>query len=206
MKLLRRIATVFRRRKTRPEIMGSGNVLIGVPSGFRVRICGEGNTVRFVPPVCSFAGTLTIGAPDCPVSGCEVTVGAGSTSNGTTMWLMESGSSISIGNDCMLSAGVQLWCSDTHSLYDGEGRLTNGGPHRIVIGDHCWIDGGVYMLKDVELPSGCVVGLGAVVGRRASARPGCVLVGNPAVVVREGVTWSRERPQNSKGNAKVRNR
>jgi acetyltransferase-like isoleucine patch superfamily enzyme len=53
------------------------------------------------------------------------------------------------------------------------------------IGANCFIGGRAMVLPGVEIGDGCVVGAGAVVTK--SVPPGCVVAGNPARVLREGI-------------------
>jgi acetyltransferase-like isoleucine patch superfamily enzyme len=61
----------------------------------------------------------------------------------------------------------------------------------VVIGDHVWIAAHAIVLKGVEIGRDSIVAAGAVVTR--SCGPGVILAGNPAAIIKEGVTWRRER-------------
>lgn len=53
------------------------------------------------------------------------------------------------------------------------------------VGRNCFIGGRSMILPGVEIGDGCVVGAGAVVTK--SVPPGCVVAGNPARILREGI-------------------
>jgi acetyltransferase-like isoleucine patch superfamily enzyme len=53
------------------------------------------------------------------------------------------------------------------------------------IGRNCFIGGRSLILPGVTIGDGCIVGAGSVVTR--SVPPGCVVAGNPAKIVQEGV-------------------
>ncbi len=53
------------------------------------------------------------------------------------------------------------------------------------VGSDCFIGGRSLILPGVEIGDGCVVGAGSVVTR--SVPPGCLVAGNPARVLREGI-------------------
>jgi len=57
------------------------------------------------------------------------------------------------------------------------------------IGANCFIGGRSLILPGVEIGDGCVVGAGSVVTK--SVPPGCVVVGNPARILREGIEVGR---------------
>ena len=179
-------------RHARRIVAPEGNEVSNVPPHCEVSICGTGNRVMFREPVDEmFCGEIYIGSPDSPANGCVVEIGAGTTSNGCEIRLMEDGSRCVIGSDCMFSDGVRIWCSDTHAILCG-GRLNFG--EVVTIGDHVWIGAGASILKNTSVPGGCVVGTQAVVSGIRDVPAGSVLAGNPARVVRTGVTWFRERP------------
>lgn len=183
-------------RHARRIVASEGNKVSNVPPHCGVVISGRGNRVVFREPVDEmFCGEVCIGSPDSPANGCVVEIGAGTTSNGCEIRLMEDGCRCEIGADCMFSDGVRIWGSDTHAILC-EGRLNLG--KAVTIGDHVWIGAGATVLKNTTIPRGCVVGTQAVVSG-SFAQAGSVLVGNPARVVRAGVTWCRERPNQMAG-------
>lgn len=177
------------------EVQGKNNRLVGVGphrSGLHVKIYGDNNTVEVLTEQ-HFGGCINIGEPDSPASGCTVRIGENTGSNGVNIRLMEDGSSVVIGRDCMFAHAVYIWCSDTHSLLDAEGHLLNVG-RSIEIGDHCWVGMHSYILKNTRLAAHSVVGLGSVV-TSCFDEPYCVLAGVPARVVKRGVHWDLRRPQ-----------
>ena len=163
-----------------------------------ISITGSGNTVE-IEAANDFAATIYIGVADCPANNCRVKIGPGTTSCGMTMMLLESDSSVSIGNDCMFSNDVELHASDTHSLLDLDGRLLNFG-RQIEIGDHMWVGKHARILKNTRIPDNSVVGMCSLV-TGSFDEPNCVLAGVPAKVVRRDVAWSRTRPQQHVDNA-----
>lgn len=53
------------------------------------------------------------------------------------------------------------------------------------IGRNCFIGGRSMILPGIEIGDGCIVGAGAVVTK--SIPPGCIVAGNPARILREGI-------------------
>ncbi len=184
---------LFAKRRRRGIVSGEGNVIRNLPDGVELYCFGEGNIIEFAEPGMYFRAHLLVGAADHPVCGCTVRIGARTTCEGAVITLMESGSALLIGDDCMISTGVELWASDTHAILDGEGRVVNCG-QSLTVGDHVWLCKNAALLKDVVIPDGCVVGYGAVVSGALSVGKNSVLAGNPARVVRTDVTWDRRRP------------
>jgi acetyltransferase-like isoleucine patch superfamily enzyme len=95
---------------------------------------------------------------------------------------------ISIGESCALASGIKIRSTDGHDVLF-EGQRTN--PARdIVIGDRVWFGDNVTVLKGVTVGSDSVLGIDAVVTRPVPCN--AVAVGNPARVVRHGITWREE--------------
>jgi len=88
---------------------------------------------------------------------------------------------VRLGRDCLLAWDVLVLDSDSHSV--------DGGPRSapVVIGDRVWIGCRATVLKGVTVGDGAVVAAGAVV--TGDVPPRALVAGNPARIVREGVTW-----------------
>ncbi|PYH84385.1 acetyltransferase, partial [Aspergillus uvarum CBS 121591] len=85
-----------------------------------------------------------------------------------------------IGERCLFGPNVSLY-TGLHPL-DGEVRKGTAGPEwgkEIHIGDDCWLAGDVKILAGVTVGKGSTVGAGSV-----DVPPYCVVVGNPARVLR----------------------
>jgi acetyltransferase-like isoleucine patch superfamily enzyme len=100
-------------------------------------------------------------------------------------------SSVRIGEDCMLANDIDIRTGDSHSVIDtqtGE-RLNFAGD--VVIGRHVWIAPHTVVLKGVNIGENSIIATGAVVTK--SCEPGVIIGGNPARVIKTGVSWKRER-------------
>lgn len=92
---------------------------------------------------------------------------------------------ITIGDYCAISDNVQILDSDFHPItYNGKTSTMSEPVH---IGNHVWIGRSVIILKGVTIGDGAIVGAGSIVTR--DVPPGCLVVGNPARVIKENVTW-----------------
>ena len=100
-------------------------------------------------------------------------------------------SKVVVGKECMFSAKVIIRNSDVHSILNAEGKRTNPG-RDTVIGERVWIGYGVNVLKGCHIGNDCIVGSQSVVAG-LKAPDGCVIAGNPARVVKQGVHWNKER-------------
>lgn len=99
------------------------------------------------------------------------------------------GAGVTIGEDCMFAASIELRADDTHAIYDVRTGKRANPARSITIGEHVWLG------KNVVVMSGATIGSGSVVGFRSvvtGAIPNnCVAVGAPARVVRRDVAWER---------------
>ena len=126
--------------------------------------------------------------------GNEIIIGNGTTLHGrdehTIHMAADEESKILIGEDCMLSHGIQIRSTDSHSIVNMNGDRINSA-RDVVIGDHCWIGLQSIILKGTVLEPHCVVGAGAVCSKRYG-KANCTVAGNPARIVREEIDWDRK--------------
>jgi len=116
--------------------------------------------------------TLTIGSRTFINEGSELHVGC----------------EVSIGADCAIAGHVIIRDRDSHRL----GTTTDLAPltealEPVSIGDHVWIGSRAMILKGVSVGSGAVIAAGSVVTHDVPSQ--CLVAGNPARVIREGIRW-----------------
>ncbi|MDJ0617249.1 MAG: acyltransferase [Calothrix sp. MO_192.B10] len=117
-------------------------------------------------------------------------IGSGTTIKQANIGLAESGSSILIGNDCMFAHGVDIRCSDSHSIVDCASMQRINYAKDINIGDHVWLAANVQILKGVCIGNDSVVAARSVVTKDVPEN--CIVAGIPAQVKQTGITWLRE--------------
>lgn len=92
---------------------------------------------------------------------------------------------VEIGEGCVIAWGTEFLDWDSHRIvYEGKSAEK---PARVILEDHVWVGAGARILRGVTIGTGSVVAAGAVVTR--SCPPNVLLAGNPARVIREGVSW-----------------
>jgi len=92
---------------------------------------------------------------------------------------------LKIGQDCAISWDCQFLDDDFHSIsYEGKKEKEEG----IEIGNHVWIGNYVKIYKGTRIPDGCVIAADSSV-RGIFTEKNCLIAGNPARVVKEGVRW-----------------
>jgi acetyltransferase-like isoleucine patch superfamily enzyme len=111
--------------------------------------------------------------------GARIEIGAGSFLNYRTELVAHQ--RVSIGRGCLLAWDVQVLDSDSHPVDDRPQTAP------VVLGDRVWIGCRATVLKGVTIGDGAVVAAGSVVVSDVPAR--ALVGGNPARVLREGVTW-----------------
>ena len=102
------------------------------------------------------------------------------------------GTQVKLGEDCMISEGLDLWSTDTHSVLK-DGSLKNPSKS-IIIGNHVWIGKDVAILKGVTIGDNSIVGMRSLVTK--DIRPGTLNVGSPSKEIHSGVNWSKKNPNN----------
>lgn len=157
-----------------------------------ISICGCNNTIIVEEETLSLLPVyIQIGDDQTPVFGCTLHIGRRCNLTATDIRLFDRGSSIDIGDDCLISWDVKIWSSDTHSLLDAEGRVRAG--KALHIGNHVWVGNNVRIGKNSFIADDCVIGWGSTIAGRFET-PACVIAGAPAQIVREGVKWDARRP------------
>ena len=102
------------------------------------------------------------------------------------------GTKIVLGEDSMLSANITLRTGDSHSVLNASNGNRINPSKDIVIGNHVWIGNTVIITKGTILGENSIVATGSVVAGKSFPR--CSVVGgNPAKVIKEGVSWGHER-------------
>ena len=96
---------------------------------------------------------------------------------------------VEIGEGCLFADNIELWASDTHSIYDDKGNFIN--PEKpIKIGDNVWVGSFVKILKGVTIENGAVIGMNSLVTK--DIRSNTLNVGSPAQCVKENIHWKLE--------------
>lgn len=168
---------------------GGGNVL-RVDSGARIgRLsvqfdCDNGlmeiGSSHGVP---AFSATVRVGQDS------RVLIGQNVSTTGSVGISATEGTTVQLGEDCMVAIGVQLRADDGHPIFDVRTKRRVNVSRNIVVGDHVWLGYGSTVLGGVEIGSGSVIGFGSIVTRRMPNN--VVAVGNPAKVVRRDIAWER---------------
>ena len=123
-----------------------------------------------------------------PCNNCKFTMGDGTAVNGCYFFFQDSGTSISVGKNCMFSWGIDVWCTDAHTITDLEGNVMNNA-ESVEIGDHVWIGRDVKVGKNTKISSNSFVGWGSIVTHKFTEE-NVSIAGVPAKIVKCGINWS----------------
>ncbi len=93
--------------------------------------------------------------------------------------------SMYIGHGTIISSNCYITDSDQHNVVHNGGIRNKTRP--VKIGRNVWIGRNVTILKGVEIGDNAIVGAGSVVTK--SIPPNTMYAGNPAVKVKENVSW-----------------
>jgi acetyltransferase-like isoleucine patch superfamily enzyme len=118
---------------------------------------------------------------------CELLIGDVASFNGLVKIMQHEKSVVRVGRNCLFASEVELTTSDMHSIVDVETGLRINPSRPVVVGDRVWIGQRATVLKGVTIGAGAVIGAGSVVTK--DVPPNTIAAGNPARVVRTGVTW-----------------
>lgn len=131
-----------------------------------------------------------------PIKNTTIHIGKSTSFENTSIITYNSNSRIEIGKECMFAYGITIFHTDAHPVYDVHTRNIINKVRTLKIGDHCWVGANATILKNVELEHDTIVGWGSIVNRKfysnidvTSPPSNCAIAGNPAKVVRTGVTW-----------------
>lgn len=171
-------------RNSQIHVAGDNNtVFIGERcrfDGLSIVIKGNNNTLKVGDDVLGTGtfsltgmGTLLIG-DNSTIGRCAMTAYKGT---------------ISIGKDCMFAQGLEIRTTDSHPVFDLRTRKRINGDRDVVIEDYVWCGARVTVLKGARIAKSSVVALGSIVTKQF--KPFSLLGGNPAKVLRTGITWTR---------------
>ena len=151
-------------------------------SNSEISITGSNNKLILESGVNLRGSTIHIRGKNCIVK-----IGVNTTFGGIRIVNTGLNNNIEIGQNCLFADFIELWASDTHSIFDSQGKFIN--PERsVIIEDNVWIGSHVKILKGVTIGTGAVVGMNALVTK--DIEPKTLNIGNPSRSIKENISWS----------------
>ena len=117
---------------------------------------------------------------------CLIKIGNNTTTGGIRIVNVGTNNSVEIGRDCLFADNIEIWASDTHSIYNKQNQLLNS-EKPVTICDRVWVGSHVIILKDVVIHSDSVIGMGSVVTK--DIPKGVISAGSPNRTIKENITW-----------------
>jgi len=174
-------------QKIRNKIRIKGSVDLNISSSAKIANCdifikGKNNSLVFSDKVIVRHTQIEILGDNC-----SIFIGENCIIGHDCYLSAKEGKSLIIKKDCMLSRNVKLMTSDGHPLYR-DGNIINHSAD-ITIEKHVWLADNVTILKGVNIGSNSVIAINSTVTKNVPATS--IVAGNPAKVVKEGVSWKR---------------
>lgn len=91
----------------------------------------------------------------------------------------------------MFAYDIDVRTGDSHAIVDAQTGARINHARDIRIGNHVWIAAHCIILKGVSIADNSVVGTGSVVA--PVHEEGVIVAGNPAKIVKRGISWTRSR-------------
>lgn len=173
------------------QIKGNNNkVIVGENSsleGVSVVINGSGHRLK-IGAGCAIRGCAFVFEDD----NCSISIGdLTSIEHHSHIAAVEPHSTVTIGNDCMLSSWVDIRTTDSHSIIDQKTQTRINFAQDIEIGDHVWIGMQALILKGVRIGRNSVVAARSICTK--DAPEGTLIGGAPAHEIKHNISWKRER-------------
>lgn len=181
--------------------------------GLKITINGKNNIIRIELPINATNSTIEIGNNNvyidigtttcfsntyircCYGKGQNIKIGKNTTTYGMNI-ICDADASCYIGEDCMFSNSIRIWCADGHSILDKDsGEILNKAKNQVYIGKHVWVGEGARITKKARIHDNSIIGGGAV-AYKDYEEENVIIAGNPGKIVRRNITWDRRNPYN----------
>lgn len=172
------------------DIIGDNNLIVFKTGSriFNLKVFIRGNNHKIVVGENCQIKSGVIWVED---NNCSLSIGKNTTIEDAHFGITEPNSIIEVGEDCMFSSGIKLLTGDSHSIIDLESMKRINYANNIKICSHVWLGSDVVILKGVEIEKDSVVGSRSIITKKYGSNS--IIAGAPAKVIKENVTWDRER-------------
>lgn len=147
-----------------------------------VNIKGENNQLIIKNGVKLRKATINIRGNNC-----KVIIGENTTFGGVRIINVGIDNDIIIGRNCLFSDNIEIWASDTHSIFDENGFMINN-EKPIIIEDNVWVGAYVKILKGVKIGKGSIIGINSLLTKDIEEKTLCA--GNPIKILKRNVSWN----------------
>ena len=175
--------------KSTIEVRGLNNIILVSKAHISdsiITVEGNGNEISIGEGVLLRKSNLIIRG-----NGSKIEIGKGTTFGGIRIINVGSNNTVFIGENCLFSDQIELWSSDTHAIYDKDGKWINK-EKPVFIGNNVWVGSRVTILKGVTVEDGSIIGMGSLITKNVPKH--VIVAGAPGKVIKEEVSWSLDYP------------
>ncbi len=176
------VSTILLKRRGNVIQIGKGTLL----KDCKIRMVGGGNLLK-IGEYCRLKGvSIFMDSGNKMFIGDRVVCNASNSQR--TRLNSCGGTSLTIGDNCLLSNNVEIHTTDYHKIFHEGALQVSAKP--VDVGNNCWIGLSSIILKGVHLGPNCVVGAGSVVVN-SEIGENCIVAGNPAKIVKKNIDWQQ---------------
>lgn len=118
----------------------------------------------------------------------KISIGKGTYIGGGLIQALRDNSVVEIGEDCMLSTGINVVNNYGINIYDLSTNKIINQFHNIYIGNHVWLGRNSFINSDTIIADDCIVGARSFVSGHFM-KSCCSIAGNPARVVKRNINF-----------------
>lgn len=177
----------------------------------RVIIGNDGNIENFKVVIKGSFNTVNIGRK-ASIHGCtimlhgnfnyrEMSIGNFTYIGGALIQQLRDNSTVKIGEDCMLSDGINIVNDYGIKIFDLKTDKVINSKSDIYIGNHAWIGRNSFICGDTVIADNCIVGTKSFVSGQF-LKSYCSIAGNPAKTVKSGIDFIKCHMDNFDMNIK----
>lgn len=149
---------------------------------FRVVVRGSNNNIHIYDNT-FYTGTIMIEG-----SNLNVKIGKDCTINGLFITCRDM--DVIIGDDCLISSEVKIRTSDSHKIFEIDGKTQINKPKKpVIIGNHVWIGQDVFIGKNSFVADGCIIAARATV-TKSIEKENCVIA-EYSKIIKENIRWEK---------------
>lgn len=178
------------------KIIGKSLIVIRKGNGNQVNIAGDGKFKDLNIAINGNNNRVIIGknvkySGQLLIVGQSLTIEIGNETTAIGCYILARDKSVYIGEQCMISRGVEIRATDVHSVIDiTTDERINPATEDVHIGNKVWIAADVTVSKNVTISDGCVIAAKSFVNKSVLV-PNSMVAGTPAKIIRSNVRWVR---------------
>ncbi len=118
----------------------------------------------------------------------KISIGKNTYIGGALIQALRDNSVVEIGEECMLSDGINIVNDYGINIYDLSSNEIINQFHNIYIGNHVWIGRNSFIGAETIIADDCVIGTKSFVSGHFM-KSCCSIVGNPAKIIKKGINF-----------------